>query len=154
MEGGVENTSPQCYTSQKSPVLIGLRIKAKIHKVWTSYSQRVLIGSFEFGLEYFQTFLDKPMQRRVILEVVNIFWKFYISLEVVPIWLLQVISKWRSCRERTKVSAFPFETQHHGVTSVYIWFTPFKLGGGIHSPPGFSLPVSTNINRSAPIFCV
>ena len=28
------------------------------------------------------------------------------------------------------MSAFPFEIQHHGVTSVYIWFAPFKLGGG------------------------
>ena len=37
------------------------------------------------GLEYFQNSLDKPMQRRVILERVNIFRKFYISLEVVPI---------------------------------------------------------------------
>ena len=49
------------------------------------------------GLEYFQKFLAKPMQRRVILEGVNIFGKFYISLEVVPIktWVLQLISKWR-----------------------------------------------------------
>ena len=48
------------------------------------------------GLEHFQKFLDKPMQRRVILEVVNIFRKFYISLEVVPIktWVSQVICKW------------------------------------------------------------
>ena len=28
------------------------------------------------------------------------------------------------------MSAFPFEIQHHSVTSVYIWFTPFKLQGG------------------------
>ena len=50
------------------------------------------------------------------------------------------------------MSAFPFEIQHHGVTSVCIRFTPLKLGGGILSPPGSSLPVSTNINRSAPNF--
>ena len=58
----------------------------------------------------------------------------------------------RSWGEWTEVSPFLFEIQHHGVTSVYIWLTPFKLGGGIHSPPGFSLPVSTNINQAAPNF--
>ena len=35
------------------------------------------------------------------------------------------------------MGAFPFEIQHHSVTSVYIWFTPFKLvgGGGWNSLP-------------------
>ena len=50
------------------------------------------------------------------------------------------------------MSAFIFEIQNHVVASVYVCLIPFKSGGGIHSSPGFSLPVATNINRSAPNF--
>ena len=113
-----------------------------------------LAMEFPWAWNIFKNFLLNLCKGGLIVEGVNTFWKFYISLEVVRIktWVLQVISKWRSSGEWTKVSAFPFEIQHNGVTSVYIWFTPFKLESGIHSPPGFSLLVSTNINQSCPIF--
>ena len=43
------------------------------------------------GLEYFQKFLINLCKGRVILEGVNIFGKFYISLEVVPIKQMDVV---------------------------------------------------------------
>ena len=45
------------------------------------------------GLEYFQKFLDNLCKRRVILEGVKIFLKFYISLEVVPIKQIDVVGE-------------------------------------------------------------
>ena len=51
---------------------------------------------FQWAWNIFKNFLINLCKGRVILEGINIFGKFYISLEVVPIktWILQVISKW------------------------------------------------------------
>ena len=51
---------------------------------------------FPWAWNIFKNFLINLCKERVILEGINIFLKFYTSLEVVPIktWVLQVISKW------------------------------------------------------------
>ena len=109
---------------------------------------------FPWAWNIFKNFLINLCKERVILEGINIFGN---SISPLRLSLLRLGSyksqaNGHSCGEWTKVSAFPFEIQLHGVTPVYISFTPFELGGGIHSPPGFSLPVSTNINQSTPDF--
>ena len=70
--------------SNKTP-LRHYSIHFKVHLLETSEGLGGGGHGISMGLEYFQKFLAKPMKRRVILEGVNIFLKFYISLEVVPI---------------------------------------------------------------------
>ena len=69
------------------------------------------------GLKYFQKGI-------VILEGVNIILKIL----YLP-WGCPYKANGCSWGEWTKVSPFLFEIEHHGVTSVYIWLTLFKLGG-------------------------
>ena len=104
---------------------------------------------------FFKTFLKGEWFRRALIFFLeNSTSPYRVNLCAPKTWLLQVISKWHSWGEWTEASAFSFEIQHHSVASLYVWLTPFNLGrrGGIHSPPGFSLPVATNINWSVPNF--
>ena len=73
------------------------------------------------GLEYFQKFLDKPMQRGQWFWRALIYFENSISplrLSLLRLWSYKSEANGRSCGEWTKVSAFPFEIQHHGVSDL------------------------------------
>ena len=73
---------------------------------------------FPWAWNIFKNFLVNVCKGRASIFFENSISPLRLSLLRLGSYKSQAIG--HSCGEWTKVSAFPFEIQHHGVTSVYI----------------------------------